>query len=269
MFLKRVVIKLFFTILMRLKHQILQLLRGYKVFIKLQTKFQTPTMRTFSFIISLILGCTNVFAQDVPQKIYPDVYGLRIGTDLVKASRNFWDKNYTGFEINADYRYNKKCYIAAEAGFEDRFKEDDQLTYTTSGMFLKIGADKNFHQNWLDMDNLIYVGGRYGLSYHNQTLHSYRVNTGNAYFDEEMQYPNLKTTGLMAHWLELLVGIKAEVANNLHIGMNVRLKGLVYQTQPEGFENLYYPGFDQKYSGNIGVGFGYTVSYMIPFKKKF
>ncbi len=226
-------------------------------------------MRTFSFIISLILGCTNVFAQDVPQKIYPDVYGLRIGTDLVKASRNFWDKNYTGFEINADYRYNKKCYIAAEAGFEDRFKEDDQLTYTTSGMFLKIGADKNFHQNWLDMDNLIYVGGRYGLSYHNQTLHSYRVNTGNAYFDEEMQYPNLKTTGLMAHWLELVVGIKAEVANNLYIGMNVRLKGLVYQTQPEGFENLYYPGFDQKYSGNIGVGFGYTVSYMIPFKKKF
>ncbi|RRA96979.1 DUF6048 family protein [Paenimyroides viscosum] len=226
-------------------------------------------MRTFSFIISLILGCTNVFAQDVPQKIYPDVYVLRIGTDLVKASRNFWDKNYTGFEINADYRYNKKWYIAAEAGFEDRFKEDDQLTYTTSGMFLKIGADKNFHQNWLDMDNLIYVGGRYGLSYHNQTLHSYRVNTGNAYFDEEMQYPNLKTTGLMAHWLELVVGIKAEVANNLYIGMNVRLKGLVYQTQPEGFENLYYPGFDQKYSGNIGVGFGYTVSYMIPFKKKF
>lgn len=226
-------------------------------------------MRTFSFFISSLLGCTSVFAQDLPQKNYPDIYGLRIGTDLIKASRNIWDKNYTGFEFNVDYRYNKKWYLAAEAGFEDRFKEDNQLTYTTSGMFLKIGADKNFHQNWLDMDNLIYVGGRYGFSYHNQTLHSYRVNTGNAYFDEEMQYPELKSTGLMAHWLELVVGIKAEIANNLYVGMNVRLKGLVYQTQPEGFENLYYPGFEQKYSGNIGVGFGYTVSYLIPFKKKF
>ena len=227
-------------------------------------------MRTFSFIISAFLACTtNLFAQDSLPKVYPDVYGLRIGIDVVKASRNFWDKDYKGLEFNADYRYNKKWYLAAEAGFEDRFKEDDQLSYTTTGMFLKLGAERNFHQNWLDMDNLIYVGGRYGLSYHNQTLHSYRVNTGNAYFDEEMQYPELKSTGLMAHWLELVVGIKVEVANNLYVGMNARLKGLFYQTQPEGFENLYYPGFGQKYSGNIGVGFGYTVSYMIPFKKKF
>jgi len=226
-------------------------------------------IRTFSFIISCILGCTSVSAQQKKQDIYPDVYGLRIGTDIVKAARNFWDSNYSGFEIVADYRYNKQWYLAAEAGVEKRLKEDDQLSYTTDGLFLKIGAEKNFHQNWLDMNNLIYVGGRYGVSYHNQTLHSYRVNTGNAYFDEEMQYPELKTTGLMAHWLELVVGIKAEVASNLFIGMNVRIKGLVYQTQPEGFENLYYPGFGQKYSGSIGAGFGYTVSYLIPFKKKF
>lgn len=236
----------------------------------LQTNFQIPTMRTFSFFISVfIASIANLHAQDSLPETHPDVYGLRIGTDLLKASRNFWDKNYKGFEFTADYRYNKKWYLAAEAGYEDRFMEDDQLTFTTSGMFLKLGAEKNFHQNWLDMDNLIFIGGRYGLSYHNQTLHSYRVNTGNAYFDEEMQYPELKSTGLMAHWLELVIGIKVEVANNLYVGMNARLKGLLYQTQPDGFENLYYPGFEQKYSGNIGVGFGYTVSYMIPFKKKF
>ncbi len=226
-------------------------------------------MRTFRYIISVFTICTvSLYAQEQPPVKYADVYGLRIGTDLIKASRNFWDKGYKGFEVVADYRYNKKWYLAAEAGFEDRYSEDDQLSYTTNGMFLKIGAEKNFHQNWLDMDNMIYVGGRYGISYHSQTLHSYRINTGDAYFDEEMQYPEIESTGLTAHWLELVVGIKAEIANNLYVGMNLRVKGLFYQAQPEGFENLYYPGFGQKYSGNIGVGFGYTVSYLIPFKKK-
>ncbi len=230
-------------------------------------KLQQTTMRTFSFIISLFCVCSLQAQEQVPQ-VYPEIYGLRIGTDLIKASRNFWDKDYKGFEISADYRYNKHWYLAAEAGYENRLKTDDQLSYTTDGIFLKIGAEKNFHQNWLDMNNLIYVGGRYGFSLHSQTLHSYRINTGDAYFDEEMQYPELKSTGLMAHWLEMIVGIKAEVVHNLYIGMNVQLKGLFYQKQPEGFENLYYPGFGQKYSGNIGVGFGYGLSYMIPFKKK-
>lgn len=231
-------------------------------------------MRTFNFTISIFfLGVCNLFAQQQQQQVqpvvYPEIYGLRIGTDLVKLSRNIWDKDYKGFEIIADYRYNKQWYLAAEAGFEDKFKQDDQLSFTTNGIFIKVGAEKNFHQNWLDMNNLIFVGGRYGLSLHNQTLHSYRVNTGDAYFEEEIQYPELKTSGLMAHWLELVVGIKTEVVDNLFIGMNVRVKGLVYQTQPDGFENLYYPGFGNKFSGNIGVGFSYTVSYLIPFKKKF
>lgn len=226
-------------------------------------------MRIFIFIISLILTCTaSSFAQEL-QKKYPEVYGLRIGTDLIKASRNIWDKDYTGFEINADYRYNKNWYIAAETGFENRFKEDDQVIYTTSGMFLKIGADRNFHQNWLDMNNLIYVGARYGVSLHSQTLHTYRVNTGSGYFNEELQHPELKSDGLSAHWLELVIGIKVEVANHLFLGMNVRFNGLLAQKQPEGFENLYYPGYGQKYSGNIGAGIGYSISYFIPFKKKY
>lgn len=234
-------------------------------------KFLIPKMHTYKYIISLLfLVGTKLTAQTQQQKpiVYPDVYGLRIGTDLVKASRNIWDKNYKGFEIVADYRYNKNWYLAAEAGYEDRYKADNQLTYTTKGTFLKLGADKNFHHNWLDMNNLIIVGARYGLSIHNQTLHSYRINTGNAYFNEEMQYPNLKSTGLTAHWLELVVGIKTEVAKNTFIGMNVRLKSLLYQKQPNGFENLYYPGFEQKYSGNIGVGFGYSISYLFPITKK-
>ena len=71
--------------------------------------YQIKIMRTFSYFTSLFLSTTTtLFAQDSLVKTYPEVYGLRIGTDVIKATRNAWDKDYKGFEITADYRYNKK-----------------------------------------------------------------------------------------------------------------------------------------------------------------
>ena len=73
--------------------------------------------------------------------------------------------------------------------------------------------------------------------------------------------------GLSAHWVELVGGVKAELFSNLFMGFSVRLKSLVSNKKPEGFDNLYIPGFDRKYNGNIGVGFNYTLSYFIPLYK--
>jgi hypothetical protein len=47
----------------------------------------------------------------------------------------------------------------------------------------------------------------------------------------------------------------------------MRLNGLITQKQPDDFENLFIPGFNKKHSGNIGVGFNYSVSYLIPLYK--
>lgn len=199
---------------------------------------------------------------------YPQRYGLRVGVDLFKASRNFWDKDYKGLEVTADYRYNKKLFIAAELGTEDRFKEDHQLSYTTNGHYMKIGVDYNLHKNWMDLENMIYVGGRYGVSLHSQTLHSYKVFSSDPYFGETEMHPELKTSGLAAHWIELVGGLKTRVVNNLFMGFSVRFSYLIAQQQPQGFENLYLPGYGEKFSGNIGATFNYTVSYFIPLYKK-
>ena len=199
---------------------------------------------------------------------YPQRYGIRIGTDLYKASRNIWDTHYNGFEITADYRYNKKLYIAAEIGSEKRLKEDYQLSYTTQGQYLKIGADYNLHNNWMDLENMIYVGGRYGVSLHSQTLHSYKIFSSDPYFGENEVFPNVETTGLTAHWIDLVGGFKTRVVQNLFMGVSVRFSYLIYQKQPTGFENLYLPGYGEKFSGNIGASFNYTVSYLIPLYKK-
>jgi len=223
---------------------------------------------TISLII-LLFGCTTQAQDSITKPKYLDKYGLRIGTDLINASRNIWDKNYTGFEINGDYRLKKKLYLAADFGMDNKFSDEDQLTFTTKGMFVRLGVDYNVYENWLDMNNMIFVGGRYGFSSMSQTLNSYNIYESSSYFPTQTFYPNSESTGLSAHWLEFVAGVKAEVAKNLYLGFTFRMKLLVSQKQPADFENLYIPGFGKKYSGNIGAGFNYNISYHIPLFKKY
>ena len=53
--------------------------------------------------------------EQVPDSIpvKKDRYGLRVGVDLFKLTRGFYDKNYKGIELTGDSRWNKKYYLAA------------------------------------------------------------------------------------------------------------------------------------------------------------
>lgn len=199
---------------------------------------------------------------------YPQRYGLRIGADLYKLTRSFYDKDYRGLELNADYKFNKNIYIAGEIGNEKITNDEENLyNYTAEGSYIKIGVDLNTHENWMDREDLIYVGVRYGFSTFSQTLNSYQIYTTDPYFGDQTEYPNTKYSGLNAHWLEMVAGIKTRVFNNIFMGFQFQLKSLLTQKQPDNFENLYIPGFHKKYSGSIGVGFSYSVSYFIPLYK--
>lgn len=224
------------------------------------------------YIISSIFLFNGMIAQaqdTLTKPKYSDTYGLRIGTDLIKASRNLWDKNYTGFEISGDYRIDKKKYVAVEFGLEDKFTKEDQLSFTTKGMFIRAGLDYNVYDNWLDMNNMIFIGGRYGYANMSQTLNSYNIYETNSYFPNQTFYPNSISKGLSAHWIEFVAGLKAEVVKNLFLGFTFRMKYLIAQKQPNDFENLYIPGYGKKFSGNIGAGFNYSISYNIPLFKKY
>src|SRR5690554_2302902 len=195
--------------------------------------------------------------------------GLRVGADLFKLTKYFVVDDYKGFEIVGDYRFNKKIYIAAELGNENKTTDEPQLNFTTKGSYLKIGVDFNAHENWLGMENQIYVGGRYATSSFSQNLNHYSIyyNTGGFLGPHTVVNTNQNFSGLNAHWIELVGGIKAEIFNNLFLGFSVRLNYLITQKKPDNFDNLYIPGFHRTYDGNWGVGFNYTISYFIPLYK--
>ena len=229
----------------------------------------------YKFFISsfILLFSANVIAQNKSivkdSIVFKQKYGLRLGGDLVKLVRSFTDDKYKGFEVNADYRLTKNLYVAGELGTEEKITETDYLNTTTTGSYFKAGVDYNVYGNWSGMENMIYGGLRAGVASFKQELNSYEIYNTDTYWEPYASLDSQEFSGLSALWIELVVGIKAEVFNNVYVGFNAQLKGLISDDQPTNFENIHIPGFNKTYdSGNIGVGFGYNISYLIPLYKK-
>lgn len=233
---------------------------------------------TLQYVTSCLLCfcCLFVSAQEKETKTsidsikYSQKYGLRVGTDLSKLIRTVTEDDYSGFEINGDFRLTKKLYIAAELGTEEKTTTTEFLSATANGSYIKVGVDYNMYTNWLNMNNMIYSGFRTGFSTFSQTRNSYTVYNQNQFWQPQLTNADSEEfSGLSATWLELIIGIKTEVLTNLFIGINAQLKSTISNNNPDGFENLHIPGFNKTSdSGNFGIGYGYTISYSIPIFKK-
>jgi hypothetical protein len=228
-------------------------------------------MSKFIFSILLILTSLLVNGQtiktdSIPPKI--EKYGVRFGADISKLIQSFYDKNYTGIEFVGDYRLTKNYYLAGELGNENTTVEDNRLSFTTQGTYLKVGFDYNSYENWLDMRNMLYIGMRYGASTFSQTLNSYNIyNTSNYFPEAPTVISGEKFNGLTSQWIEVVFGLKAEVLKNIYLGFSIRMNRLLTNTKPDNFDNLYIPGFNRTYNGDFGIGFNYSVSYFLPLYK--
>jgi len=234
------------------------------------------TSRLLSSLL-VVLWAMNLQAQDKKQAkpqtqdsvtIKTSRYGLRVGIDLFKLSRSFYEKDYKGLEVVGDYRLTKNYYLAGEIGNENKTVDDERLNFTTKGTYFRVGFDYNLYENWLDMENKVFVGMRYGVSTFSQTLNSYQIYTRSDYFNESTPIePGTKYGGLSAQWIEIVAGVNAKVFNNFYVGFSLRANKLMSNKKPDNFDNLYIPGFHRTYDGDFGVGFNYTVSYFFPIYK--
>lgn len=227
---------------------------------------------TLLFFISGLLFSGSVLAQDstaVDTLARNNKYGLRVGIDLAKPMRTLLEDGYTGIEVVGDFRITENLYAATEIGTEEKERFESNLNSIASGSYIKIGADYNMYNNWLGMENAIYAGLRYGFSTFKQELLAYGIYTTDQTFPGTVRVDPQDFSGLTASWIELQVGVKAEIINNLYLSLNLQLKRKVSETEPENFANLYIPGFNRTYDfSDFGVGYGYTISYLIPIFKK-
>jgi hypothetical protein len=209
--------------------------------------------------------------DDISQdSIINQKYGLRIGFDLNKLINSYSDNNYDGIEFSADYRIFNKLYLASEIGHTNKYIEEDYINFKSKGNYLKVGIDYNLHNNWLDMQNMIFSGLRIGYSSFDQTINSYTIYDVNSdvwglnTIDDSILNNNLSSV-----WLELMFGIKAEIFNNLFLGFNLEIKKMIDSKTKNEIDNLYVPGFNRTFEGSsFGTGFSYKISYLIPIIKK-
>jgi hypothetical protein len=214
----------------------------------------------------------SIISQEKDTVIYKTNYGLRLGMDISRPLFSSLYSNYNGLEIIADYRIKKNVYIAAEIGFEEKTSIEDYSNSTSKGNYIRLGLNYNAYDNWLDMNNEIFVGYRYGFSLFNQTLNNYTTNVSDmengSYFPAVLNTIGQASTSLNTHWSEFMIGIKAETLQNLFIGFSFSYKILMSVKDPEGFKTLFSPGFNRIFESNTGFGINYTISYLIPFSKK-
>ncbi|WP_029036766.1 DUF6048 family protein [Salinimicrobium xinjiangense] len=226
----------------------------------------------FLLLISIAFHSSVVWGQQARQTDTVDTrekYGIRVGIDLSKPVRSLIEEDYKGLELSGDYRLYENIYFAGELGNEQNVISEPNVTASAKGSYIKLGANYNAYDNWAGMENLIYVGIRYGFATFSSELQQYSIYTTNSYFEPDVRFDAREFNNLTAGWIELQLGIKVEVLNNLFLGTHVQLKRRVNETRPNNFDNLYIPGFNRTYDDStIGVGYGYTISYLLPFYKK-
>ena len=242
-------------------------------------QFLMKKIQTYLFIISLIIPSAQVFSQaenelkdslTINNKIL-NINKIRLGFDIFKPIKSTSERDNINYEIVGDLQITENLYLAAEYGLINRLIEDENINFLSDGTFLRFGFDYNMFNNWVGMDNSIFLGLRYGSSNFSNKIESYNVRNGDAYFSNfvENNYETIDHNNLTGNWLEIVAGVKVETFNNVYLGFSLRLNKLLSTKKPDNFDNLFIPGFNKVTDDNTwGSGFNYTLTYSIPLKKK-
>ncbi len=198
---------------------------------------------------------------------------LSIGIDLYRPIYSKINDDDLSYELITTLRIFEDFSIASEIGSLNRYVEDENVNFTSSGEYIKFGFDYNLYNNWTGMDNSIYLGIRFATSNFNNKIDNYTVRNPDSYWSNTVTdgYEVVNHSNQNANWLEFLVGIKVETIKNIYFGISLRLNRLLSNSSPNNFSNLYIPGFNKVTDDNSwGSGFNYTLTYSLPlnFNKK-
>src|SRR5210317_1266134 len=233
----------------------------------------------YLFIISIWLS-TNMLVSQTELNISDSLVikdklltmnKLSLGVDLFKPIKSSSDGDNLNYEIVGDLQLTENLYLAWEFGIVDRIIEDENINFNSSGSFLRIGFNYNMFENWVGMDNSIYLGLRYATSNFSNKIINYTVRNQDSYFSNlvENDFQTIEYSGLSGNWIEIVAGLKVETFKNVYLGFSLRLNKLLSDSEPDNFDTLFIPGFNKVTDENtFGSGFNYTLTYSIPLRKK-
>ena len=120
------------------------------------------------FIISILAPVYWTTAQElIKEEVFDTLnkrekkpYTIRFGMDLSKPVMAQLDKDFFGLELVGDIRLFSEFYGAIELGNERKTQQSEQINFTTTGTYIKLGFDYNMYKNWKGIIKSITIGLR-------------------------------------------------------------------------------------------------------------
>ena len=226
-------------------------------------------LKFFISVAIIILFSVKNFSQtENDSVVVKNKYGIRIGLDFSKQIRMLTE-NYKGVSLYGDVKIKERLFIVSELGSDEKELRTDNLRSKFSGNYIKAGLNYNLYNNLPGLNNEIYVGFRFATSKFKSEISEYIIYNKDRFWSQDPIFDNIINKGLNANWVELIIGINAELLNNLFVGLSLRLNRMLNQKKPENFTNLYIPGFNKvTENNNFGTGLTYSIIYQIPIIKK-
>ena len=226
-------------------------------------------LKFFISVAIIILFSGKNFSQtEKDSVVVKNKYGIRIGLDFSKQIRMLTE-DYKGLSLYGDVKIKERLFIVSELGSDEKELRTDNLRSKFSGNYIKAGLNYNLYNNLPGLNNEIYVGFRFATSKFKSEISEYVIYNKDHFWSQDPIFDNIINKGLNAIWVELIIGINAELVNNLFMGLSLRLNRMLNQKKPENFTNVFIPGFNKvTENNNFGTGLTYSLIYQIPIIKK-
>lgn len=239
-------------------------------------------MRSFkkiAFFLSLLLiSATSLLAQQQPTNTatadttshrrkapkFDLPHQLRFGFDISRPVQNLIYDNRTSYEFQADYYIGREVYAAVEGGWGSANVPYDDLSYSSTNSFFRVGVDKCMLQRLTGKDwDMAFLGARYGFAFIQRSDASYTTT------DPMWGQTSGTVAGksFMAHWMEITGGVRVELLKNCFLGWNIRGKFLLNQGALKELPPAYIAGYGKGDKSTI-FDFNFYLSYAIRWKKK-
>jgi Domain of unknown function (DUF6048) len=187
--------------------------------------------------------------------------GIRIGTDLISLVKSQYQKDFSGWEVNADVDF-RRYYLALDYGSWSRtFNSDSGNNYFNDGTYWRAGVDVNFLLKDLDR-NMFFVGARYGRANFSEDLAIYAYNE----FTKTYENLNYAHSGINARWFELTTGIRVKMWKAIWMGYTARFKFGLKHDETEHIIPSDVPGYGRTNKDSYW-GFNYQIFIRIPVRK--
>lgn len=199
--------------------------------------------------------------KDLEEKEKTPLYnGITIGIDAYGIGAKFLGSDFLSTEVSVDVNLKHRFFPVVEFGYGTTDATNDNgIHYKSSAPFGRIGLNYNTMYK-KKSDSFLYVGLRYGFTAFKYDVSAPIINDGIWSGEIPFNYNGEKSN---AQWLELVVGVKAQVFKSFHMGWALRYRSRLNVKENPNTDAWYIPGFGTNKKSTLGVT--YNLIYKLPF----